>query len=228
VDIRTLPFVRFDSNEAHDHLFGINLGGLGGDFFAAGVDGVVPDHGTPFHIQNTRVWNAHWAFAPHTRYAVNNLDIAESTYGLFLPAFDAEVLPPRGSERRDAMPNWGLLTFRRTQVPVRLPDSQPKYFGEAFDLMQFVGDTLAPATVITHVRRMKNGALLVRGTTSENEIVKTVLVNGRAAKATVSNFAEWEITLDDVPGSDMKLSAHAVDESGNVEPRPHTREVALP
>jgi uncharacterized protein (TIGR03067 family) len=221
VDIRTLSFVRFDGNEAHDHLFGINLGGLGGNFFATGVDSVVPDHGSPFLVQNTRIWNTHWAFAPHTRYAVNNLDIAESTYGLFLPAFDAEVLPPRGSQRRDAMPNWGLLTFRRTQVPVRLPDTPPKYFGQAFDLMEFAGDTLPPATVITHIHRTKDGALRVRGTTSENEFVKSVLVNGRTAKATAPNFAEWEITLDDLPPGDVKLTAHAIDESGNIEPRPH-------
>jgi uncharacterized protein (TIGR03067 family) len=228
VDVRTLPFVRFDGNEAHDHLFGVNLGGLGGDFFAAGVGGVVPDHGSPFVVQNTRLWNTHWAFAPHTRYAVNNLDIAESTYGLFEPAFDAEVLPPRGGLRREATPNWGLITFRRTQVPVRLPDSLPQYFGAPFDLMEFAGDTLPPTTVITHVRRTNGGVLQVRGTTSDNEAVSKVLVNGRPAKATAPNFAEWEVMLDDSPGGEVKLTACAVDESGNVEPRPHRVLLRLP
>ncbi len=221
VDIRTLSFIRFEDNEAHDHLFGVNLGGLGGDFFAPGVGDVVPDQGSPFFLQKTRIWNTHWAFAPHTRYAVDRLDIADSTYGLFLPAYDAEVQPPRGKTRRETNPDWGSITFRRTQVPVRLPDTKPGYFGKPFDLMAFEGDMQPPATVITHVRREKSGALVVRGTTSENETVAKVLVNGHAARATAPNFTEWEATLDGLSDGEVKLAAHAVDESGNVEPRPH-------
>jgi hypothetical protein len=216
VDVRTLPFVRFEGNEAHDQLFGVNLGGLGGNFFAGGVGRVTPDGGHPFVLRNTKIWNTHWAFAPHTRYAVDDMDIADSTYGLFMPAFDSLGLLARQAGQRER--TEGRLSFRRTQVPVRLPDVGPKYFGEPFDLMEFTGDTLPPATVITHVRKTSGGALLVRGTTSENEVVRKVVVNGREAKATAPNFAEWEITL---PSGEEKLSAHAVDDSGNVEPRPH-------
>src|SRR5262249_12301686 len=95
VDIRTLPFIRFDGNEAPDHRFGSNLGGRGGEFFAGGVGAVVPDMGHPFVLQNTRIWNTHWAFSPYTRYAVDNLDIADSSYGLFLPAYDTWIQSPR-------------------------------------------------------------------------------------------------------------------------------------
>jgi uncharacterized protein (TIGR03067 family) len=228
VDVRTLPFVRFQGNEAHDQLFGVNLGGLGGDFFKGGVDGVVPDHGSPFVVHDTRIWNTHWAFAPHTRYAVDNLDIAESTYGLFLPAYDAEGLYPRRRKSAEDHPDWGRISFRRTQVPVRLPDALPKYFGQPFDLMEFAGDTLPPTTVITHVRRAKGGALVVRGTASDDEAVHAVRVNGRAAKATAPNFSEWEVTLDGLAGGDVELTACAVDDSGNVEPRPHRVLVRLP
>jgi hypothetical protein len=227
VDVRTLPFVRFEGNEAHDQLFGINLGGLGGDFFKAGTGGVVPDNGSPFLLQNTRIWNTHWAFAPHTRYAVEDLDIADSTYGLFLPAYDAQAQPPR-FKRPGSTADWGRVSFRRTEVPVRLPDARPGYFGEPFDLMEFAGDTLPPATVITDVRKEKNGTLVVRGTTSDNGAVKAVLVNGRAARATAPNFAEWEVGLDKPAGGEVKLTAHAVDDFGNVEPRPHTLLVRLP
>src|SRR5262245_37905468 len=76
VDIRTLPFVRFDGNEAHTHRrFALNLGGIrhvsdqadyetihtpgtdrsriqGGD-----VQGVGPDWRHPFKIRNYLVWN---------------------------------------------------------------------------------------------------------------------------------------------------------------------------
>jgi uncharacterized protein (TIGR03067 family) len=228
VDIRTLSFVRFDGNEAHDQLFGINLGGKPADFFSAGVGGVVPGNGDPFLVQNAKVWNTHWAFAPHTRYAIDGLDIADSTYGLFLPAYDTEVMAPVGRERREASPDWGRLSFRRTQVPVRLPDTKPGYFGDSFDLMGFARDILPPTTVITHVRQAKGGALLLRGTTAENNIVKAVWVNGRPAKATAENFAEWEITLDGPGTGEVTLTAHAVDEFGNVEPRPHRLLVRLP
>jgi uncharacterized protein (TIGR03067 family) len=221
VDIRTLSFVRFDGNEAHDQLFGVNLGGKPGDFFAGGVDGVVPGHGDPFLVQNTKIWNTHWAFAPHTRYAIAGLDIADTTYGLFLPAYDAEVVAPFGRDQREASPNWGRLSFLRTQVPVRLPDTKAGYFGDPFDLMEFARDILPPTTVITHVRRGKDGALLVRGTTAENNGVKTVLVNSRPAKATAENFAEWEIALDGLGDDPVTLTAHAVDDFSNVEPRPH-------
>jgi uncharacterized protein (TIGR03067 family) len=221
VDIRTLPFVRFEGNEAHDQLFGVNLGGLGGDFFKGGIDGVVPDFGSPFILKSTRIWNTHWAFAPHTRYAVDDLDIADSTYGLFLPAYDAEVQPPVFGIQPGPSSDWGRVTFHRTQVAVRLSDVKPSYFGEPFDLMEFARDTLPPATVITHVHRTREGALSVRGTTSENETVKRVLVNGREAKAIAPNFAEWEIALHGFVDRESKLTAYAVDGSGNAEPRPH-------
>jgi uncharacterized protein (TIGR03067 family) len=227
VDVRTLPFLRFEGNEAHDQLFGINLGGLGGDFFKGGVDGVVPDFGNPFLLQSTRIWNTHWALAPHTRYALDDLDIADSTYGLFLPAYDAEA-QPKGGIRPGEMTDWGRVTFRRTQVPVRLSDARPKYFGEPFDLMDFAHDTLPPATVLTHVQRVKSGALLVRGTTSENNTIAKVIVNGSEAKLVTPNFAEWEITLSDLPEGEFRLSAHAVDAWGNIEPRPHRLLVQLP
>ena len=43
VDIRTLPFVRFEGNEAHSQLYGINLG--------EGVGGVGPDPAHPFLVR---------------------------------------------------------------------------------------------------------------------------------------------------------------------------------
>ena len=75
-------------------------------------------------------------------------------------------------------------------------------------------DDLPPATVITHVSKT-----LVRGTTSDNGVVKRVLVNGKEAKATAPNFAEWEIAND---GSG-KIEAWAEDAAGNVEQNRHVR-----
>jgi hypothetical protein len=82
-------------------------------------------------------------------------------------------------------------------------------------------DDLPPATVITHARRLADGKVLVRGATSDNGTVKRVLVNGKPARQTAANFAEWEITLEGVAKGPVKLQAHGEDAAGNVEKRPH-------
>jgi uncharacterized protein (TIGR03067 family) len=51
--------------------------------------------------------------------------------------------------------------------------------------------------------------------------VSRILVNGRPAKATAADFAQWEITLPVPTEGEIKLSAQAVDVFGAVEPRPH-------
>lgn len=78
-------------------------------------------------------------------------------------------------------------------------------------------DDLPPTTVITHVRKMSDGKLTIRGTTTDNGNVNRVVVSGKEARATGPNFAQWEIILD----SASKLQAHAEDEAGNVEKNPH-------
>src|SRR5207302_3452927 len=50
VDIRTLPFVRFDDNESHSEgLYGINIG--------EGVARAGPDNRHPFVMRNTKIWS---------------------------------------------------------------------------------------------------------------------------------------------------------------------------
>ena len=78
-------------------------------------------------------------------------------------------------------------------------------------------DDLPPATVIISVRKQSDGKLLVRGTCSDNGVVKRVVVNGQEAKATTTNFAEWEIAL---PAS-ANVTAFAEDAAGNVEKMKH-------
>ena len=73
-------------------------------------------------------------------------------------------------------------------------------------------DDLPSATVITSITKNAD-KLIVRGVTSDNGLVKRVLVNGIEAKATRDNFAEWETV---VPMSD-RVTAHAEDAAANVE-----------
>ena len=85
-------------------------------------------------------------------------------------------------------------------------------------------DDLPPTTVITHVRR-EGSKVIVRGTAADNGVIKSVTVNGTAAKATAANFAQWEVVLDAGKG-EVKVTARAEDATGNVEKRPHVVTVA--
>jgi hypothetical protein len=84
-------------------------------------------------------------------------------------------------------------------------------------------DDRPPTTVITHVSQHAPGKTLVRGTSSDNGEVSKVLVNGREARASAGNFAEWEIVLDDVVPGKTRLIAWAEDAAGNREKLPHAR-----
>ncbi len=84
-DIRTLPFVRFEDNEAHcDGLYGVNLG--------QGVNRVGPDAKHPFVLRNTKIWEIHYAFrvqAPSV--LVEGMTIYNSIYGVYHPNYDRHV-----------------------------------------------------------------------------------------------------------------------------------------
>jgi hypothetical protein len=82
-------------------------------------------------------------------------------------------------------------------------------------------DDLPPATIITHVVPQKDGLLLVRGVTSDNGVVKKVVVNDQEARAVTPNYSEWEVVLKGQNAGNLKIQAHAVDAAGNVEQRPH-------
>ncbi len=206
VDIRTLPFVRFEDNESHcqrRHAF--NLGGFagvpGGDNH---VGGVGPDEQHPFVIRNQRCWNVHWAFhslAPCV--LVDGLDIWNADYEIWRMNFDRHA-HRKVHVRQVANPDK-LIATKGTR-PKEADYPQPLH----------PLDDLPPITVITHVSAT-DGSLRVRGTTSDNGTVKRVLVNGQEARSLRADFAEWEALL---PAA-ATLSAHAEDAAGNVEQQPH-------
>jgi hypothetical protein len=208
VDIRTLPFIRFEDNEAHcqrRHAF--NLGG-GVPFGKPNVDGVGPDDHHPFVIRNTKIWNVHWAFHPVAPgVLVENMDIYNSEYGIWRPVYQ------RHAYRQVHM---DTITVHKEFAPEGTAPKEAEFPRPLKPVQE-----LPPATVITHCATAGPGKFLVRGTTSSNGIVKKVLVNDREARATAPNFAEWEVMLETVRTDDLMLSAHAVDTAGFVEMMPH-------
>lgn len=83
VDIRTLPFIRFEDNEVHSGvgLYGVNLG--------EGVNRVGPDTRHPFVVRNLKIWDIHYAFRPQVpSLLVDNLHIYRAEYGVYHPNFE--------------------------------------------------------------------------------------------------------------------------------------------
>jgi hypothetical protein len=86
VDVRTLPFVRFDGNEAHSSvgLYGVNLG--------EGVNRVGPDARHPFIVRDLKLWDVHYAFRPQVpSLLVEDLLIHQAAYGVYHPNYDNHV-----------------------------------------------------------------------------------------------------------------------------------------
>ncbi len=85
VDIRTLPFIRFEGNESHcDGKYGLNLG--------EGVARVGPDHQHPFVIKDMKIWKVHYAFRPEApSVLVDGMTIYQADYGVYNPEYDHHV-----------------------------------------------------------------------------------------------------------------------------------------
>ncbi|MFO0969951.1 MAG: G8 domain-containing protein, partial [Gemmataceae bacterium] len=207
VDIRTLPFIRFEDNETHcQRRHGFNLGG--GVPFGPGVAGVGPDEKHPFVIKNFRSWNVHWAIHPVSpSLLIDGLDVFNAEYGVWRPVYRNHAY--RGIAMHD-VPDKLHYAF---VSPAKAPNDAKDYPG-ALDPI----DDLPPVTVITHVMRVK-GKTIVRGTTADNGAVKRVLVNDQSARPLRPNFAEWEAILEETGVT--RLSAHAEDAAGNRETMKH-------
>lgn len=85
LDLRCLPFVRFENNEAHaDGRYGFNLG--------EGVEGEGPNSSFPFIIRNMKIWETHYAFRPQSpAVLVDGMKIKNCEYGIYHPHYERHV-----------------------------------------------------------------------------------------------------------------------------------------
>src|SRR5262249_41641382 len=88
VDIRTLPFIRFEDNVTHcQRRHGFNLGG-GVPFGEPNVGGVGPDARHPFIIRNMKCYNVHWAIHPVApSVLLDGVQIVNAEYGVWRPVY---------------------------------------------------------------------------------------------------------------------------------------------
>ncbi|HWA97085.1 MAG TPA: hypothetical protein VG713_01270 [Pirellulales bacterium] len=231
VDIRTLPFVRFDDNEAHSQRrFALNLGGIrhvsdaedyrmlrepnpdlsriqGGD-----VQGVGPDTRHPFIIRNLRVWESQWVFhGGSPSVLLDGVEAIDCTYGIFKTRMDAHEYRKLNMKRidtADIFEPWGNST---------LAEDYERYLDDTVD-------DLPPTTVITRYEARDDGKLLVYGIAADNGTIKRVTVNEQEATplAADAGLENWKIALQLAPTTQtVELLAVAEDKKGNLEPRPH-------
>lgn len=215
-DIRTLPFVRFDDNEAHcqrRHAF--NFGGFGAAPRSpndrgpkAGVAGVGPDNEHPFVIRRYKAWDVHWALHPRPpSVMIDGLDVHHAHYALWFANYDRHAY-------RDVRLND--ISVNPDFQPVGKQPTAAEYPGELKPV-----DDHPPQTIITHVIPQPDGSWKVRGTATDNGEVKQVVVNGLEAKAQRGDFAEWEVVIP-ADAAKTRLQSKAQDKAGNLESHAHT------
>ncbi len=221
VDIRTLPFIRFEDNEAHCMpRFGVNLGGYNGlssldlpdDDKLEDVGGVGPDKYHPFILRNTRLWDCDWAYHSGCPSVLNKrMTIYRVLYGIW--RINARLQEHERLSMEDVVA--GGFYYPRLdphQTAGKDDEIEPK-------------DDLPPFTVITRIARAADGHWQVRGVAGDDNEIRQVLVNGQSARSLRPNFAEWEASVDPSEGLSL-IKSQATDTSRNVEITPH--QVALP
>jgi len=84
VDIRTIPFYRFENNETHtEGLYGIVI---------AGTDLVSPDKQHPHILKNLSIWNVWYGLRPQVpKMLIENVRINYAAYGIYRAEHDYHV-----------------------------------------------------------------------------------------------------------------------------------------
>jgi G8 domain len=215
VDIRTLPFVRFEDNEAHaQRRYGFNLGGGPGAGAEGGVGEKGPDKRHPFTVRGLRIWDSHWAAAlAAPSVLVDGLDIAHSDFGLWRPRYE------RHTYRKLTVyqTTWAYYAETGTR-----PD--PSAFPAPLDPI----DDRPPVSVITRIGPIREGRVVIEGMTADDGPVRNVRVNGQTARSLAPNFSRWEVALEGLLSGPCSIVAVAQDNAGNLESNPHCRSIVVP
>ncbi|NBV22801.1 MAG: hypothetical protein EBS05_12910 [Proteobacteria bacterium] len=86
VDVRRIPFLRFEDNESHSEgLYSFNFG----DDVNGSVGG---DRTHPFIARNLRAWETHYVMRPNlSHFLLDGLTVSNGVYGVYHPDYDSHV-----------------------------------------------------------------------------------------------------------------------------------------
>jgi hypothetical protein len=232
-DTRTLTFIRFEDNEAHTmKFFCLNLRGIsrpiGGrlnftdqnKILAREAVEAMPEAGHPLWVRNFKAWEANWS-------------VHLGTTGVFIDGLDSfrcDVAIWRSVMDRSGFRRMTAKEMRVNDIhgPISMGvgvESEKSYEVEegkrlsASSVSSFKDD-LPPVTMITSAVRLGN-VVQVRGSVADTSDVRSVTVNGRAARSIRSSYAEWEAMIDAPAGRPVNLTASSVDVNGLAEQTPH-------
>jgi hypothetical protein len=160
IDIRTIPFFRFEDNEAHtEGLYGMVFAGnnqVGDPIRAperfAQIDRTGPDTHHPHIVRDAKIWQVHYGLRPQIPdMLLEQVRIEHATYGIYRPAFENHVYrdltiadtssEPFNRGMDDASTQFGRLTvdgltFARfphdSRIPlIQLSDNNPSGTAES-------------------------------------------------------------------------------------------------
>lgn len=221
LDVRTLPFLRFEGNEAHSQRrFAFNLGGFHGQsstedldrdgnvidrpaYLGGDVEGVGPDARHPFRIKDYLVWRSHWGFhttAPNVE--IDGFTAKDVNYVVWRSNISGHNYIHADFQNIHVSTffnNWGTGSTFADQLRYTDPlDDQP------------------PVTVITGLRWISGNLVKVTGVTADDAGVREVRVNGEAAEMQPGIPVRWS-ALVPAGGEQLEITAAALDEAGNQE-----------
>jgi hypothetical protein len=223
LDTRTMPFIRFEDNEAHSfRQFCLNIrgvprfGGAGGmpegnPVLLKEAAEAMPAAGKPFWIRNFRAWEA-------------NYSIHLGTTGVFvdgLNSFRNDVAIWRSIMDRSGFRRLVSRDMKVNDIhnPISVGALSSEGSRSSGGVSSFK-DTLPPTTMITKVVR-SGDIVQVFGSVADTSDIKHVSVNGQLARSTRGGFAEWEVTLEAPAEGAIELIAFAEDANGLLEQAPH-------
>jgi hypothetical protein len=227
VDIRRLPFIRFEDNEVHGASYGLNLGQETVDRpgTADRHSGIGPDVRHPFVIRNTRIWNTRWGIRPESpSLLIDGLDIYASVYGFYRAKFN------RHAYKRISICEVGLTeAFSKGTLPAGLifPQSGNQSFqqvGADFSetekerFTKLLGSTfveLAPADAERLVRGSYNTGGLVDGRPLPRIFEVPRLAKGSGATCGPLSSTAFPKPLDPVDDLPPATIITSIQESGN-------------
>jgi hypothetical protein len=214
-DIRTLPFLRFDANEAHaQRRYGVNLGGGSATELGHPAEPVTvgPDSRHPFLIRGLRIWDSHWAFTPATPgLLADDLELAHSDYGFWRPQFV-----------RQAYRNTKTYQCRKGYAEINGSIPEASAYPSPLEPI----DDRPPVSVVMDLESLDQGRLRVSGCSMDDGRIKSVKVNGLEARPLVADFSRWEIVIGSEDERPRTIEAVAVDIDGNRERTPHFLKIA--
>ncbi|MFO0953613.1 MAG: G8 domain-containing protein [Isosphaeraceae bacterium] len=216
VDVRTVPFLRFEGNEAHTQRHhGFNLGGAPHSAARPGVEGVGPDDRHPFAIRNLRVWESRWGFTPAAPCVlVDGCDLSRCEFAFWRPVYDRHA--------------YQGVRMSRNRWPYFEEEGQ-RQEGQPFPAPLRPVDDRPPVTLITRVEPLGGGRVLVAGVSADDGAVQVVRVNGRELRPTAeAGLAEWRVELEGLSPGPYPVTALTEDAAGHREVTPHRLTVEIP